>query len=51
VLGLDEDMTEEKSAPTAVVTLKDIKCSSVNCGSAVSFAVAENGQCHQQGLK
>ena len=44
LLGLGEDVSEEKSEPTAIPTLKDVKCSSVNCGSAVSFAVAENGQ-------
>ncbi|ELT90046.1 hypothetical protein CAPTEDRAFT_159495 [Capitella teleta] len=50
VLGLGDNVTEEKSEPTAVTSLKDVKCSAVTCGSAVSLAVAENGAVYAWGM-
>ena len=44
-LGLGEDVAEEAQEPTLVKTLSDHTCISVNCGTAVSFAVTNKGKC------
>ena len=41
-LGLGDNV-EEKKVPTPIPTLEDKKCISINTGSAVSFAVTEQG--------
>ena len=42
-LGLGKDVDKEKAAPTQVKALQGQKCVNVACGTAVSFAVMENG--------
>jgi regulator of chromosome condensation len=49
-LGLGEKDLEEKSAPTPIPELQDKKCISVNCGTAVSFAVTANGVAYGWGM-
>jgi regulator of chromosome condensation len=43
-LGLGEEGLEEKSSPTLITKLQNQKCIDVNCGSAVSYAVSEEGK-------
>lgn len=42
-LGHGEEGLEEKSSPTLITKLQNQKCIDVNCGSAVSYAVTEDG--------
>jgi len=42
-LGLGKDNLEEKSKPTVVPKLRSKKCVHVCCGTAVSYAVANDG--------
>ena len=43
-LGLGEEGATEQSEPKQVPALSDKKCVSINCGTCVSFAIAENGE-------
>lgn len=49
-LGLGEDVTSEKTEPTLVSSLNSTKCTHVHCGSAVSFAVGEDGAVYAWGM-
>ena len=42
-LGLGEDKAE-KTTPTQINTLNGTKCSTISCGSSVSFAVTDQGK-------
>jgi len=42
-LGLGENNLEEKSKPTVIPALRNKKCVHVNCGTAVSYAVTNDG--------
>ena len=43
-LGLGEEGLEEKSSPTKIPKLAGKRCIAANAGTAVSFAVSEDGQ-------
>ena len=47
-LGLGEDSAEEAVEPTLVPSLAN--CVEVACGTAVSYAVTEEGQCFSWGM-
>ena len=53
-LGLGDKETEggknDAIIPTLVPKLADIKCVDVSCGTAVSFAVTEDGECYSWGM-
>lgn len=53
-LGLGEANTEDGKAdakvPTVVKALADKKCVDVSCGTAVSFAVTDQGECYSWGM-
>lgn len=49
-LGLGENNLEEKSEPTVIPELRGVKCVGVACGTAVSFAVAEDGTLYAFGM-
>ena len=44
-LGLGESNLEEKSKPTVIPLLKSKKVVHVSCGTAVSYAVTNDGMC------
>jgi len=44
-LGLGTKNLEEKSKPTIIPKLQSKKCVHVECGTAVSYAVASDGAC------
>jgi len=44
-LGLGENNLEEKSKPTIIPKLQSKKCVHVSCGTAVSYAVTNDGLC------
>jgi len=48
-LGLGEDATDA-TVPTAVPSLVGKKCVEVGCGSVVSYAVTEDGECFAWGM-
>ena len=43
-LGVGKENLEEKSEPCVIKTLQGKKCRMVNAGTAVSFAVLEDGE-------
>jgi len=43
-LGLGEEGLEEKACPTLIPKLQNLKCIDINSGSAVSYAVTDEGQ-------
>ena len=43
-LGHGKENLEEKSAPCVIASLQGKKCCVVNSGTAVSFAVSEDGE-------
>ena len=47
-LGLGEDSAEEAVEPTLVPSLAN--CVEVACGTAVSYAITEEGQCFSWGM-
>ena len=53
-LGLGEKETEggksDAIVPTLIPKLADKKCVGVSCGTAVSFAVTEDGECYSWGM-
>ena len=53
-LGLGDQETEggrkDAMVPTLVRKLADKKCVDVSCGTAVSFAVTEDGECYSWGM-
>jgi len=53
-LGLGEKETEggksDAIVPTLIPKLADKKCVGVSCGTAVSFAVTEEGECYSWGM-
>jgi len=49
-LGLGEDANEDAEVPTLVPKLAGMKCVEVACGSAVSYAVSDSGDCFSWGM-
>lgn len=49
-LGLGEENLEEKREPTLVETLDGKKCVRVNAGTAVSYAVTDDGEVYAWGM-
>lgn len=43
-LGLGTENLEEKTEPTLVASLRDKKCTTINCGNTVSFSVDSDGK-------
>jgi regulator of chromosome condensation len=49
-LGHGEDNLQDMSAPTLITALSGIKCISVSCGTATSFAVTEDVKFYSWGM-
>jgi len=49
-LGLEEGRKDDATVPTLVPSLSDLNCVEVACGSAVSFAVSDSGECFSWGM-